>query len=208
MDESAFHQPTAQQIQGFVEGDPIAVNVVVRTVLPQIYRWALRQYSNLDPGDVQSTTHQVFAEVCLGSSRYDPSKATITTYVIYLLKLRLVDKHHQQKRRREFEESLDDTRENQAPALYNPEDGTAIETRLAKKQFFEQLFTDIDNQDRAFLELMRQGEKEHELFAEVLRKSGHADTEKDVKNAKERLIRTLRAAARKHGYRLTDILES
>ena len=208
MDASTFQQPTDTQIQGFMEGDPTAIDTVVRIVLPQIYRWAVRQYSNLDPDDVHSAVNAVFAEICLKSSRYDPTRAAITTYVIHLLKLRLVDTYERQKQRRISEISFDDARENRLMAPYNSDDALRIETRLATSQFFEEMIAGLDHLDAELVALMRQGEKDTEAFASVLRRRGLSCSDKDVKNAKERLLRALRRAAREHGYELNDILES
>ncbi len=40
MKESNFPQPTDEQLAGFREGDPVAINEVVELVLPPILRWA------------------------------------------------------------------------------------------------------------------------------------------------------------------------
>jgi len=42
MNESHFQQPTDEQLSRFVQGDPVAIDAVIRLVLPQLYSWGKR----------------------------------------------------------------------------------------------------------------------------------------------------------------------
>jgi hypothetical protein len=91
MDESVFQQPTPEQLTAFVNGDPVVRNDIMVALLPPFYRWSKQWYPDLPQDEVHSSIHQVLAEACCHYSRYDPSKAKFTTYLIELIKLRLLD---------------------------------------------------------------------------------------------------------------------
>jgi hypothetical protein len=60
MSESAFQQPTPEQIAAFVQGDPVVIDEIVHLLLPQLYRWTIRQYSNFPEDKVQSVVNESF----------------------------------------------------------------------------------------------------------------------------------------------------
>ena len=207
MDESVFQQPTPEQLAGFVVGDPLATDEIVRLLLPQLCRWAWQQYPRLPDAEVQSTLHQVLAETCVNHARYDPTKAKLTTYLIRLLRLRLADLHRQEQDLRLTEEYGEDTPENQSPSPYNPIELSGVETRQTQQQFFETVTDRLEPVEREFLRLMRQGEKAQQVYVAVLHRYGFgADAAHEVKNTKERLMRKLKAFAREHHYQLEDLL--
>ena len=74
MHESSFQQPTPEQIAAFVQGDPVAIDEVVHLLLPQLYRWAIRQYPNFPRDEVQSVVNESFAEICRNHARYNPNR--------------------------------------------------------------------------------------------------------------------------------------
>src|SRR2546425_652217 len=82
--ECNFPQPSSEQLAGFQEGDPLVANEIVELVLPSILRWAWTHYKLLPQDDVQDIVHQVLAEICHHSARYDPERVLFTTYVIGL----------------------------------------------------------------------------------------------------------------------------
>src|SRR5262249_18000323 len=102
MDESVFQQPTAEQLAAFARGDPIAKNEIARLALPQITRWAWRQYENLPPDEVQSIVNEALAEIFRNHERYDPRQASFTTYAINLIRLRLNNVYQALKKIKEF----------------------------------------------------------------------------------------------------------
>src|SRR5690242_236929 len=105
MDESAFQQPTAQQLSAFAQGDPIAKDEIAHLVLPQLARWAWRHYPNLPRDEVQSLINVVLAEILLHHERYDANQSRFTTYAIHLIRLRLASLYQALKKIKEFQDS-------------------------------------------------------------------------------------------------------
>src|SRR5262245_3581724 len=89
MAESIFRQPTTEQLSAFAQGDPLAKEEMAHLVLPQLVRWAWSQYVNLPQDEVQSAINATLAEILRHPERYDPKRASFTTYAIHLLKFRL-----------------------------------------------------------------------------------------------------------------------
>src|SRR5689334_18230757 len=122
MEEETFQQPSPELLARFVVGDPIAEDTVLGLVLPQIYRWAIRRYSNLPEQEVQSVIHQVITETCRPRVRYDPNRSKLTTYLIGLIKLRMVDLYEKQNAIYTSEESGIDAKEKLLRLPYNTVD--------------------------------------------------------------------------------------
>src|SRR5438128_2306578 len=116
MGESAFQQPTVQQLSAFAQGDPIAKDEIAHLILPQLARWAWSHYPNLPRDEVQSVVNGVFAEILCHHARYDAEQSSFTTYAIHLIKLRLASLCHALKRIKAFQDSA---RENLAQPAYN-----------------------------------------------------------------------------------------
>jgi hypothetical protein len=206
MDESVFQQPTPDHLSAFVQGDPVAIDEVIRLVLPQLYRWALQQYSNLLPDEVKSTIHQVLAEICRNHARYDPNRTKFTTYAINLLRMRLAGLHQSLKKIGEIEDTSSSGHEKLSQKMYNQSD--TEELRITQQQFFSAATARLERAEREFLELMLQGEKRQEVFVSALARYGSAsDPSAEVKNMKERLKRKLKATALELGYKAEDLLE-
>ncbi len=207
MNESVFDQPTPEQLQGFVEGDPVAIDGVVRLILPQLYRWAVRRSSGLPEADVCSVVNQVLAEICIHHDRYDPNKASITTYAIKLIRLRQNNLYATEKGIANNERSDTDLHERHLTPAYNQTDATDDDTRIAREDFFHAVEAQLDGVERDFLRLIRDGEKSQAAFADVLARYGDVpDPARDVKNSRERLMRKLRAISQDRGYSLADLL--
>lgn len=208
MADSVFNQPTPEQLDGFVIGDPIAIDEVVRLLLPQLYRWAITKYHNLPEDEILSTLHLVLAEACRNHAHYAPRRSKLTTYLIWLLKLRLNDLYHDITDYAGGLESDVDIHENLLQMPYNGTSTVDINTRLARDIFFQDAALLLEAHERDFLELMRRGEKHQQAFVAVLDHHGQSttDPEHDVKNAKERLIRKLKTLAKDQGYELQDLL--
>lgn len=207
MKESNFPQPTAEQLAGFREGDPVAINEVVELVLPPILRWAWRNYKFLSRDDVQDTVHQVLAEICHQPARYDPSLASFTTYVIRLLKLRLADLYAKQHEIDEQEEYGPDAYEKLLALPYNNTGTIDEDTRIVREDFFRQLEEHLEPVEHELLQLMRKGVKNTEAFAAILIRYGPVANEAgDVKNAKARLERKIVFINKTLGYKPEDLL--
>lgn len=208
MDDSVFQQPSDDQLHAFTQGDPVIIDEVIRLVLPQIYRWAQRQYANLPDDEVRSTTHQIFAEICINHSRYDPRRAKFTTYVINLLKMRLAGLYRSLRKIREMDDASEQAHENQSRDAYNQVDPEELHLRISREQYFSAVRVRLEGAEREFFELMLQGEKNQEVFASVLARYGSfKDLPAEVKNMKERLGRKMKAVAQELKYEADDLLE-
>ena len=207
--ESAFIQPTPEQLAAFAAGDPIAEDEVLRLILPQLVRWAWKHYDNLPPDEVESTIHQVMAETCRPVVRYDPAKSKLTTYLIRLIKLRLNDVYAKRQAIAGHEESVEQVRENLLRAPYNVANNPdASAAELTRERFFAEAALHLNEQEREMLELMRAGIGGVEPYAAVLSKYGPvSDPARDVKNAKVRLQRRLDTLAGRLGYPKEDLLD-
>jgi hypothetical protein len=207
MDEGAFQQPTPNQLAAFVEGDPIAEEEVLRLVLPQLTRWAVSQHPDLPPEEVTSLIYQVAAETCRPIVRYDPTKSKLTTYLVNLFKWRVKDLYRREAWIKRQAELDDESRENLPQSPYNMSN-TPDPTRIIRDQFFQEAARDMNEVEREFLELMRQGEKSDAVYAEILVRHGStADLSRKVKNLKVRLQRRLHRFAQQTGYELSDLLD-
>jgi hypothetical protein len=209
MAESVFNQPTSEQLDAFVVGDPIAISEVVELLLPQIVRWAIKQYRNLPQDEVESMVHQVFTEVCINHARYEPHKAKLTTFVIRLLKLRLADLYEDITQISKAEDSSFDISEKLLKKPYNDTDTIDNATRLTRKAFFQEATLFLDPHEQDFLEMILKGEKSLEVFVNILARHGHiaSNPAHAVKNAKERLFRKLKTIASDAGFSLQDLLD-
>jgi DNA-directed RNA polymerase specialized sigma24 family protein len=208
MDEGTFQQPTGEQLAAFRAGDPVVIDEVVQLVLPQLQRWALRRYSDLPEAEVQSLTHQVLAETCVRHANYDPTRAKITTYVINILSRRMADLYTTQRRITNLEDSSLEAHEKLLQQPYNQEDASTIATRMTREEFFRSAEQQLDAREQSLLSLLRQGENRIETLSEALAEHGPVtDPARDVKNARERLLRKLKAIAHQLGYQAHDLLD-
>jgi hypothetical protein len=207
MSDSIFRQPTALQLEGFVKGDPIAIDEVVHILLPQLHRWGIQKYSNLPQDEVQSVINRALAEACRNHARYSHQKAKITTYLIGLIDLRMATLHQSIKKKVETETLFSDQQENFPQRVYNSSNTEEIDNRLARDQFFSGVKERLDNVELEVLELMLQGEKSQDEYLLVLqRHQSVTDPAADVKNFKERLKRKVKTIADELGYDKQDLL--
>jgi DNA-directed RNA polymerase specialized sigma24 family protein len=206
MKESNFPQPSSEQLAGFQEGDPLVANEIVELVLPSILRWAWTHYKLLPQDDVQDIVHQVLAEICHHSARYDPERAVFTTYVIGLLKLRLADLYATQQEIDEKVESGPDAYEKLLSLPYNDTETLDEDTRIVREDFFHQVEEHLEPVERELFQLMRKDVKSTRAFAAVLVRNGPvSDEEREVKNAKARLMRKVTFIAKTLGYAPEDL---
>lgn len=206
MKESNFPQPSSEQLAGFQEGDPLVANEIVELVLPSILRWAWTHYKQLSKDDVQDIVHQVLAEICHHSARYDPARALFTTYVIGLLKLRLADLYTAQQEIDKKVESGPDAYEKLLSLPYNDTEILDEDTRIVREDFFRQVEEHLELVERELFLLMRKDVKSTKAFVAVLVHNGPvSDEEREVKNAKARLMRKVAFIAKALGYALEDL---
>lgn len=206
MKESNFSQPSSEQLASFREGDPLAANEIVELVLPSILRWAWTQYKLLPQEDVQDIVHQVLAEICHHAARYDPERVLFTTYVIGLLKLRLTDLYATQQAIGDKEEFGPDTYEKLLSLPYNDSEALDEDTRIVREDFFRQVEEHLEPVERELFRLMRNDVKNTGAFASVLARYGPVpDEERDVKNAKARLMRKVVFIGKTLGYAPEDL---
>ncbi len=206
MKESNFPQPSPEQLAGFQEGDTLVANEIIELVLPSILRWAWTQYKLLLPDDVQDIVYQVLAEICRHYVRYDPKRALFTTYVIGLLKLRLADLYATQQEIDEKEEYGPDAYEKLLSLPYNDTEALDEDTRIVREEFFRQVEEHLDPVERELFQVMRKDVKSSKAFAAVLVRYGPvSDEERDVKNAKARLMRKVTFIAKTLGYAPEDL---
>jgi len=206
MKESNFPQPSSEQLASFREGDPLVANEIVELVLPSILRWAWTQYKLLPQDDVQDIVHQVLAEICHHYTRYDPGRVLFTTYVIGLLKLRLADLYASQQEIDEKEESGPDAYEKLLSLPYNDSEALDEDTRIVHEDFFRQVEEHLEPVERELFQLMRNDVKSTRAFAAVLVRYGSvSDEERDVKNAKARLMRKVTFIGKTLGYAPEDL---
>ncbi|MFL6215823.1 MAG: hypothetical protein ACJ74J_18210 [Blastocatellia bacterium] len=206
MDESAFQQPTAQQLAAFAQGDPIAKDEIAHLVLPQLARWAWSRYPNLPRDEVQSLVNHALAEILSHHERYDAERSSFTTYAIHLIRLRLASLYHALQRIKAFQESA---RENPAQSVYNSTDTVEMDRRIERDQFFGAAVKRLEGAEKEFLRMILQGEKRQEAFVQVLaRYSLSEPAGREVKNVKARLLRKLQALAGEMGYTANNFLDT
>ncbi len=206
MKESNFPQPSPEQLASFREGDTLVANEIVELILAPILRWAWTQYKLLPQDDVQDIVHQVLAEICYHYSRYDPERVLFTTYVIRLLKLRLADLYATQQERDEKEENGPDAYEKLLSLPYNDTEALDEGTRIVREEFYRQVEEHLDPVEQELFQLMRRGVKSTRDFTAVLVRYGPvSDEERDVKNAKARLMRKVTLIAKTLGYAPEDL---
>lgn len=207
MDESAFQQPTPEQLSALARGDPIAKDEIAHLVLPQLTRWAWRHYGNLPPDEVQSVINEALAEIFRNHERYDSSRASFTTYAIHLIKLRLTSLFQALRKIKEFQGSIQEGRENPSQLAYNKIDAVEINLRIERDQFFGTAMKRLDDAEKDFLRLMLQGEKRQEAFVAILARDARVNhPAQEVKNMKARLLRKLQAIAQEFGYEASDLI--
>ncbi len=193
----------AGQLSGW---DPLAANEIVVLVLPSILRWAWTQYKLLPQDDVQGIVHQVLAEICRHAARYDPERVLFTTYVIGLLKLRLADLYAAQQEIDEKEESGPEAYEKLLSLPYNDSEALDEDTRIVREDFFRQVEEHLEPVELELFRLMRNGVKSTRAFAAVLVRYGPIfDEERDVKNAKARLMRKVTFIGKTLSYAPEDL---
>jgi DNA-directed RNA polymerase specialized sigma subunit len=204
MDESAFQQPTVEQLSAFAQGDPIAKDEIAHIVLPQLARWAWRHYPNLPRDEAQSVVNGVLAEILLNHKRYDPHRSSFTTYAIHLIRLRLASLYNALKRIKDFQ---DLPRENQLQPAYNGTDAAELDQSIERNQFFGAAMKRLEGAEKEFLCLMLQGEKQQDVFVQLLARYGSVKHPgREIKNMKAKLLRKLQALASEMGYEADNLI--
>jgi len=205
MMSSKFQQPTAQQLEGFVKGDRDSIEEVIHLLLPQLQGWAIKTYYTLPQDEVKSVVNRVLAETCLHHSRYDPLRSRLTTYLIKLISKRMIDLYEVTKRKAEHEELFSAP----PPEIeYVLMDIAEIETQIVRTRFFEGVKKRLNKMEGDVLELLRQGEDPQEFLLVFQRYQSRTESKFCVKNFKARVMKKVRAVAKKQGYDKRDLLDA
>src|SRR6185369_10526841 len=130
MKESVFQQPSSQDLAGFREGDPLAIERVLLLMIPQFLRWAWSSYPDLPVDDVEELVYAALAETCRSHSRYDPAASLFTTYVINLIRWRI-------DRLRKSVERVNNPPENLPSPVYHSMDELEIGIGLSRDRFLD-----------------------------------------------------------------------
>jgi len=204
MHESSFQQPTPEQLVAFVQGEPVAIDEVVHLLLPQLYRWTIRQYPNFPRDEVQSVVNESFAEICRNPTRYNPQQAKLTTYIIKLINWRMAALNQAIKKITKTAEE----QENCPQDAYNQSSTTEIETYIIQKHFFSKVMERLDGAEKEGLKLMLQEESDQDAYVAILTRYGSVmNPAGEVKNFKERVKRKVKTIALELGYVSDDLLE-
>ncbi len=203
MHESSFQQPTSEQTAAFIQGDPVAIDEIAHLLLPQLYRWAIRQYPNFPRDEVQSIVNEVFAETCRKHTRYNPQQAKLTTYIIKLINWRMSILNQAMKKITKIAEE----QENVSQETYNQLSTLELEARIVQERFFSKVIERLDGVEKEGLKLMLQEESNQDAYIEILIRHGFVmNPAGEVKNFKERLKRKVKAIARELGYESEELL--
>jgi DNA repair exonuclease SbcCD ATPase subunit len=203
---SDFPEIAEELVSGFVSGDPVAMDTVISLILPPLVRWAQTQYRDLPADEVESLMMQVVSEIYFKHNNYDPTRSKLTTYIINLYRLRINDLYNRENKIIQFEAVLDPEREISSQHPYNFTD--KHDTRMAHLDTIQQLREQLDEPDREFLDLILKGTKSSQQFADVLSKYQHvSDPQRDVKNARTRLMRRLKKLAADMDVSVDDLFE-
>jgi RNA polymerase sigma factor (sigma-70 family) len=200
--ETTSQQPTQQQLDDFRDGDPVAIAEVIDLALPQLARWAFKRSPTLPQDDILDVVHQVLAEISLHPSRFDPSKASFTTYAFELIKRRLIDVYAKQQRIDAHEESGPRAHEKLVALPYNDAGETDVDVLLTREDFFQQAEQYLTDLEREMCRVMRTSDDPNAI-AEVIARFGDSS---EVKNARAKIRRRLAVIAAQLGYQAEDVL--
>lgn len=200
MKESVFQQPSSQDLAGFREGDPLAMDRVLVLMIPQLLRWAWRSYPDLPVDDVEELVYAALAETCRNHSRYDPAASLFTTYVINLIRWRM-------DRLRKSVERVSNPPENLRSRVYHSMDEREIGIGLSRERFFTEVRKRLKGLDLEFFELMLKRANPQAYLTAVERHDQFADPQKEAKNRRARVQRKLKEIATEIGYTSSDLLK-
>lgn len=204
---SRFQQPSAEQIADFRAGDPVAIDAAIRIVLPQLARWATRRYSSIPAEDVLDVVYQVLSETCQHHDRYDPARGAFTSYIIGLLEHRLGDAYRTWSTIGAHEESGPHADEAVLHVPGDIEGSLDRDVSIVRAEFLDRVAAELGEVERDLWALMLEGNKDTAAAAAILARQGPVvDRQREVKNAKARLMRKVRAIAEALGYRLEDLV--
>ena len=93
-------------LQRIAAGDPKAVQECMSTYSGLL--WSMARKKGLDPEDADDLVQEIFIELWKSAERYDPTKASETTFVAMIGKRRLIDRLRRQQRRPRTQEMVPD----------------------------------------------------------------------------------------------------
>jgi hypothetical protein len=207
MSDSTFQQPSPEDLADFVDGDPLAIDRVIRLVAAQLCRWAWKEYDDLPRDDVEELVYEALAETARNHARYDPSASLFTTYVINLIRWRIKRLGQSVQKIRKLEDTSLEAQEKLPRGVYNQTDAREIEIHIARERFYGIAREKLQGLDREFFELMLQGAESDEYVRAVERDGSFPEPDVEAKNRKPRVYRRLKDIADEMGYELKDLMK-
>jgi hypothetical protein len=204
---SIFEQPSAEVLAGFVAGEPVATDELVRLIFPQLLRWTANKYHQWRFEDVEEVVLQSVYELCKNHAQYNPHKSKVTTFVISTIEHRMIDlARNKQYNFLRTSKSL--SHENTEKTTYNNVEEIDTETQLAREEFYQRAIPRLTPAEVDVLNLIRQNESAQEVFIEVLSQYEviQVDPYKYLKNFRERLSRKLSSLAKELGFEFRDVI--
>lgn len=204
MSDSTFQQPSPQDLDGFIEGDPLATDRVVTQLADQLIRWSRGHYPDLTDSDLEDLVYAALEETCRNHARYDQSRSLITTYVINLIKWRAQRVRGAVQRIRAHEDTSPEAQENLPRDAYNQTEAKDIEVRIAREDFYRTVREKLQGLDREFFELEIQGAEWSDYVGAVEREGAFSNPEAEAKNRRARVRRALKKIAEDMGFEADD----
>lgn len=204
MSDSTFQQPSPQDLDGFIEGDPLATDRVVTLLADQLVRWAKSNYTDLSDPDIEDLVYAALEETCRNHAGYDPSRSLITTYVINLIKWRAQRVRGAVRKIRDHEDTSPEAQEKLPRGVYNQAEAKDIEVRIAREDFYRTAREKLEGLDREFFELEIQGAEWDDYVRAVEREGSFPNPDAEAKNRRARLRRALKKIAEDMGFEVDD----
>lgn len=188
------------------EQDAIAFEELWYHALPVLFHWAQQKHPDLRRDDIEPIIHDILLYFFRNTKRYDPSKSQLMTYLINLLKLRLLDAYTSVNRERDNLEL--DNPENSENPPYNIIVFPSETGDKARHRLFQEVLATLNPLEQAVLTLRLQEVKSLEAYIAVFQEYGVAQpTRREIKNMKARLDTRVRQVAKQLGYDHDELLD-
>lgn len=99
--------PEERYALAFAAGDEAALEWVYRRWAPLVHTLAVRSLGDI--GDAEDVTQKTFVAAWTGRTRFDPSRAKISTWLVAIAKNKIADTHEARARIRRLHEQLTPT---------------------------------------------------------------------------------------------------
>jgi DNA-directed RNA polymerase specialized sigma24 family protein len=175
-------------------GDPLAPEECFRSFLPLLVDRLARNFRsyNLDDHDIESAATDALFAYTRTPHKYDPSRASLTSYLYMAAKgdlLNIMQRNKTQLRGAQSLESVEHLLHNGKMSV----EEMAVQRADAERALDSVLTQITDPVDRQFLRLMLEGERHTDAYARVLGIENLPDYEKKatVKRNKDRISKRL-----------------